>query len=104
MRIVRGGLGQFDALPHALAVGGHRAVGGILQSDELQGGSGALVALGIAPTVHAEVRVDELVTGEAFRKGVELGAVSHDAAEALGMGGRDAQHADLALGGADEAG
>ena len=45
LRIVRRGLRQFDALPHALAVGGHRAVARVGQADGFERGHGALVAL-----------------------------------------------------------
>ena len=40
-------------------------------------------------------RIDELIAGEAFGKGVELGAVAHLAEEFFGLVGRDAEHADM---------
>ena len=48
LRIVRGGLRQLDALPHALAVGGDRAVARLGQADGFERGHGALVALGVS--------------------------------------------------------
>ena len=98
LRIVRDGLGQLDALPHALAVGGHGAVGGLGHADAFERGARcARSHFGVAHAVHQQEGVDELVAGEPLGKGVELGAVAEHAAELFGMVGRDAEHADLAL-------
>ena len=45
LRIVRRGLRQFDALPHAFAVSGHLAVARLGQPHGFERGHGALVAL-----------------------------------------------------------
>src|SRR5579883_1765089 len=103
-RIVRGCLRELHALPHSLAVRRDRTARRRGEADELERRPRAAVAFGVRVAVHAQERIEELVAGDAFREGVELRAVADDAAELLGTVGRDAEHADFALRGPDEAG
>ena len=57
---------------------------GVGQADKLQGGQGALIALGVAHAEDAQVRVEELVSGEALGERVVL-ALAHHAAKPLGL-------------------
>ena len=98
------GLRELDALAHAFAVGGDGAVGGFRHGDALEGFAGELGGFGLDHAMHQQERIDELVAGETFGKGIELGAVSHFAEQFFGAAGWDAEHVDRAAGGADEAG
>jgi hypothetical protein len=85
LRIVRRGLRQLHALPHAFAVGCYLAVPGVKEPDSLKRRHGALVAFRVGIAEHAQIRIDELVAGEALGKRVELGAITYQSAEFFGM-------------------
>ena len=103
-RAVADGLGQLDALPHAFAVAGDFAFGGIHEIDALEGAPGQIRSFLMAAAIDAQIGVDEFEAGQAFGEGVELGAVADFAKEALGVVGRDAQDRDRAAGGLQQAG
>ena len=63
----------------------------------------SLCGFGLEHAVHQQERIDELVTGEAFGKGIELRAIPHFTEQLLGAVRRDAEHADGAAGGPDQA-
>ena len=79
-------------------------VGGCGHGDALDGFFGEFGGFRRDHAVQQEERVDELVAGESFGKGVELRAVAHFAEEFFGVVGRDAEHADLAVRGPDQTG
>src|SRR5579862_7395581 len=77
---------------------------GFAHAETLNGGSGEAVAFGLVESEETQKIGNELMAGEASREGVELGGVAEGAAEVLGIVGGDAQDADFAASGADQAG
>ena len=102
--IVGDGLRELDALPHSLAVAADFAVGGFAQADLVDGFACQVFALGGGVSEEAEVGDDELEAGESLGIGIELRGVAEDAEEFLGFIGPNAQDANFAARGADQAG
>src|SRR5690242_4676672 len=96
------GMGQLDALPHALAVGRYFAMRGFGHIDALERLPCALLRRGAIADMHEQVGVEEVIAGHRLEEVVELGAVAQLAKENYGLVRRYAEHPDLALGGADQ--
>ena len=89
-------LRQPDALPHALRVARHLAIGGLRHVDALDRLIGARERLLVRQSVQPQRIVDELAARDAAREAVELRAVADRAEEAFGVGSRNAEHPDAA--------
>ena len=77
---------------------------GVHQVHAFDGAPGEGVRFGVRAAVEAQERVDELIAGDAARERIELRAVAELAEQLLGIVGRDAEHADAAARGAQQAG
>ncbi len=95
-RVVAGGVGELDALPHALGVAGDAAPGGVGEPHPFEGGPRSGFRLGAGKAVQGEGVEQEGKTGRAAGKAVVLGTVADQPEELLGVVGAHAEDRDLA--------
>ena len=101
---MRDRLSEPNALPHALAVSSDFAIGGIGEVHAVDGFPCELAGLSVRKAAQQQSVEDKFESGNATREGIKLGAVTQVTKEFFGVIRRDAQHADVALCWADEAG
>ena len=76
VRVVDQGLGEADALGHALGVGGDRAVGAGGHADEVEQFGGAAAAVAAVDVGEGGEELDDLPAGQVAGEAVVLGEVA----------------------------
>src|SRR2546423_7576566 len=102
--LMRDGVGQTNALPHAFAVGRDLSVRGVEQIDSLQRNVSQLVSAFAIEAIHQQIRVNKLAAGKTARKGIKLSAVTEFAKQSFGLIRRDSQNRDRATRGSQQSG
>src|SRR5690348_4678272 len=91
------GLRQSDALAHAFAVTVNLAVSGFGQLHARQGIFGKAAGFLIVEAVQTQPVANEITSGHAGWKGIELRTVTHNARQLFRLRRSDAQNTDGAI-------